>query len=397
VPVDTVSTDESSAVPPAFGLATGAADDDAPLARVWGRVWPELHRSLRAHSIFIGIIFVHVMAALVLPPLYGVTAPYSPLTYFSTMLVLTGVAVGVFLAFYSAAVAIAVRPKRLWAYLRRELGEKVFTVERLCFALPMLVLFPIFSATFSYFKTAIPYFHPYSWDSQFAEWDRMLHGGVEPWVLLQPIVGYPIVTALLSMGYRLWFGITYGLVLWLVIDTRHPRLRMRYLLTFMLIWMLSGNLAAILLASAGPAFYGRVTGLVGADPFTPLMAYLHAANEHYVVPALPIQEMLWTWYAHGVNEAGAGISAMPSLHVGIAFSFFLLGRAVSRRWAFLGAVYAGIILVSSVHLAWHYAIDGYVAILMTWAIWAFVGWLLERPAIVRLLWADRPPAHIGDR
>lgn len=378
--IGTVSPDDVSRAPHAFD----------PSARLWQGVFSELIRSLRAHTIFIGIVFAHVLAALVLPPLFGVSIPYSPWTYVTTIAVLTGVAVGVFLLFYAAAVAIAVRPKRLWPYLRAELAAKVLTVERLCLALPTLVVFPIFAATFSYFKTTIPAFHAFAWDQRFAEWDRLLHGGHDPWSLLQPVLGYPIVTALLSVGYRLWFGVTYGVVLWMVIDTRNKRLRMRYLLTFVLIWILLGNLAGTLLSSAGPAFYGRVTGL--ADPFTPLMDYLKYASAHAAVPALDIQDMLWSWYSSGTIVPGAGISAMPSLHVAVAFSFFLLGCSVSRKVALCGGLYAGAIMLASVHLAWHYAIDGYVSMLCTWLIWLGVGWLLKRPRVAWLLWGDSRPA-----
>src|SRR5215470_1978216 len=100
-----------------------------------------MRRSLRAHSIFIGIILAHALAAVILPPICGATVPYSPLTYVSTIVTLTGLAAGVFVIFYSVAVVIAVRPKRLWAHLGQELSEKVFTVERLSLALPTLFFF----------------------------------------------------------------------------------------------------------------------------------------------------------------------------------------------------------------------------------------------------------------
>ena len=369
---------------------TDIGADAARLARGFG---PELLRSVRAHSIFIAIVFLHLVAALVLPPLFGVTTPYSPWGYFTTIATLTVVACAVFLVFYSVAVAVLVRPPQLWPYLWAELSGKVVTVERLCLALPTLAVFPIFAATFSYFKTTVPIFHPFAWDPTFADWDRMLHFGHDPWQLLQPILGFPAITALLSVGYRLWFGVTYGVVLWMLIETRNQRLRMRYLLTFVLTWILVGNLAATFLSSAGPAFYGRVTGLT--DPFAPLLAYLREAGHHAAVVAPDIQDMLWNWYLSGSEVPGAGISAMPSMHVAMAFSFFLLGCAVNRRVALFGGLYALLIFLGSIHLGWHYAIDGYAGAACTSLIWVSVGWLLRRPSIAWLLWGDSQPAGSG--
>jgi membrane-associated phospholipid phosphatase len=170
---------------------------------------------------------------------------------------------------------------------------------------------------------------------------------------------------------------------WQAVSLGRPRLRLQYLLTTLLLWALVGNLAATLLSSAGPVYFARVTGL--PDPFAPLMAYLRQANEVVPVMSLQVQDMLWQAYSGNTTDIGAGISAMPSLHVATSFSYVLVGFAV-RRW--LGIVLAGfaaVILIGSVHLGWHYAIDGYVGILCTVAIWFSVGWLLDRPAVARLL------------
>src|SRR5215470_4267737 len=103
---------------------------------------------------------------------------------------------------------------------------------------------------------------------------------------------------------------------------------MRYLITFVLLWVLLGNVAATLLSSAGPVYYGRVTGL--PDPFAPLIAYLHQASTVVWLPALDVQDMLWQSYAHRSLGIGAGISAMPSLHVATSFCSVLLGFAINR-------------------------------------------------------------------
>jgi hypothetical protein len=343
-------------------------------------------RSLREHSLFIGVILLHALAAALLPPLLGVSTRYAPTYYGLTFVGLTLIALIVFCMTYSVVVMIAERPQRLLAHLWNELTGKLLTVDRLCAALPVLLFFPLFAATFSYLKSAIPHIQPFSWDPTFAEWDRLLHGGYHPWELLQPLLGHPYVTTLLNAGYHLWFGFAYGVILWQMADRRRPRLRMQYLLTFLLLWILIGNLAATLFSSAGPVYYGRVTGL--ADPFAPLMEYLHAATAVSPVPALEIQDLLWGWYEHDKFIPGAGISAMPSMHLAIAFSFVLLGFATSRMFGIVFGVFAIVILIGSVHLGWHYALDGYVAILATWVIWIAVGWLLDRPLVARLLWTE---------
>jgi hypothetical protein len=42
------------------------------------------------------------------------------------------------------------------------------------------------------------------------------------------------------------------------------------------------------------------------------------------------------------------------------------------------AGFCAVILFGSVHLGWHYAVDGYFSIIATVAIWKIVGWALSR-------------------
>jgi hypothetical protein len=284
---------------------------------------------------------------------------------------------------YVTYVLVCVRPPRLTHYLWTEITGRYATVERICWALPVFLLFPLFASTFTYFKAAIPLFHPVAWDERLAAWDRALHGGHAAWEWLQPVFGHPYATAFVNTLYHLWFFVTYGVLVWQALSLVRPRLRMQYLLTTLLLWSLVGNLAATLLSSAGPVYFARVTGL--ADQFAPLMAYLHQANDVVPVMALQVQDMLWQAYSGNGAGIGEGISAMPSLHVATAFSYALVGFAVRRWLGILFAGFAAFIMVGSVHLGWHYAIDGYAGILATLVIWFAVGWLLDRPVVARLL------------
>ena len=51
------------------------------------------------------------------------------------------------------------------------------------------------------------------------------------------------------------------------------------------------------------------------------------------------------------------------------------------------AAYAGVILLGSVHLGWHYAVDGYAAIGIALACWWIAGvlarWTMAQPATKR--------------
>jgi hypothetical protein len=206
-------------------------------------------------------------------------------------------------------------------------------------------------------------------------------------VWLQPLFGYPFVTDAIDQLYLAWFYVGGIMLFWQMLSLRRPRLRMQFFLSIVLIWILLGNVAAIALSSAGPCYYGRVTGL--PDPFTPLMDYLRGADDEVFLWALLIQEELWTSSLDPSAGVLHGISAMPSLHVAAAFCYTLAGFTVSRRLGLALGLFTAIVLIGSVHLGWHYAIDGYAGMLGAYVIWRAVGWFLDRPAIARFLWGER--------
>jgi len=82
---------------------------------------------------------------------------------------------------------------------------------------------------------------------------------------------------------------------------------------------------------------------------------------------------LLTAYTSGRPDLGGGISAMPSMHVAFVTlnAFFLNG--FGRRWAVAGWSFAALILFGSVYTGWHYAVDGYLSILVVSVIWYLTG------------------------
>jgi len=110
--------------------------------------------------------------------------------------------------------------------------------------------------------------------------------------------------------------------------------------------------------------------MLGNHHFADQMDYLNRANTHWPIMSLEVQKQLIAWYAAGSAELGRGISAMPSMHVSLAFLFFLAARRVHRVMGIVFGLYAAVILIGSVHLAYHYAVDGYLSIVTTALLWA---------------------------
>jgi PAP2 superfamily len=236
-------------------------------------------------------------------------------------------------------------------------------------AIVILVALIAFMPAFSAMKSAVPVFNNYSWDSTFIEFDRRLHGR-DAWRLLQPLVGYPMVTSFLSGLYHLWLMLLYFGTFYFLLH-KNPVLRQRYFISYLLCWSIIGAGLAIVFSSVGPCF---VEPIVGRTDFAPLMDYLKAADQQYPVLVLNVQDLLLARHQDADSGLGSGITAMPSMHVAQAFLFFLAARHISRRAAWIFGIFFAAIMVGSVHLAYHYAVDGYVAIIATAFIWKCSGW-----------------------
>ncbi|HEY0625764.1 MAG TPA: phosphatase PAP2 family protein [Allosphingosinicella sp.] len=245
--------------------------------------------------------------------------------------------------------------------------------ERLILAAPAVLTLIVFLPAFSALKSAIPAFSPFSFDPQFIALDRAIHG-TDPWRLIHPLVGYPFVSFLLNGAYHLWILLLYIGALLVAGWVERPEVRLQFLISYVLCWALVGSLAAIGFSSVGPCFYDD---FYGSDYFSPLMNYLADADRVYPLAALDVQQQLLEWAALGSHGLGRGITAMPSMHLSIACLFAVLGWRISVGWGVGLTAFMILILLGSVHLGYHYAVDGYAAIIATAAIWQGVGWCLR--------------------
>lgn len=237
---------------------------------------------------------------------------------------------------------------------------------RLIAGLPMLGVLIVFMPFFSKMKAMIPLFNAYTWDEVFIAWDRALFLGHDAWEVLQPVFGFPLITAILALLYQLWFLLIYPGCLFFCFYQADDLTRRRFFLGFVLAWTVIGGAMATALASVGPCF---LEPILGNTHFSAQMAYLNGANEQIPVMTLSVQQMLIDWFHADSRGLGSGITAMPSMHIAMAFLYYLAMRHVSKRAGQFFFAFFVLIFIGSVHLAYHYAVDGIVSVIVTSAIW----------------------------
>jgi hypothetical protein len=354
------------------GLQTGAVPSRGFLAL--------LRTSISAHAIYWAIIIVYYAGFLMLLRLRPDIEPASFLLmalgfiFISMPFMFFGLAI---MRFYH--IARHVRPERPIAALSADLKRYVTDRRRLAHGLPMVVVMMLFMYVFVQLKASIPLLNPFAWDTAFADLDKALHFGHHPWELMQPVFGYAPVSFLININYNAWFAAMWMVWVFFAFSEKTSEIRTRFFLTYFIVWIVGGSLLAIYYASAGPAFYGRL-GLA-PDPYAGLMAYLHAVNDIVPVWAVNMQDFLWQGYV--AQSPIEGISGMPSMHNGSALLFALAVFRVNRAAGWVLTAHALFIFLGSVHLAWHYAVDAYLAWALTYAVWLATGpvarWWEARP------------------
>lgn len=342
----------------------------------------DLRRELRLFVLVAAILAAYAAIVTAYAAANGQLGLLLNATVRSAVLLIWGIAFAFVFLTYLLDLVLRRRPARPLLLMAQELRAGVLRsdllVARATIALGLLCLLIFFTP----FKVMIGHTRGFPYDAALQRFDRLLFGGHDPWELTHALFGSLPATAVLNTAYSLWFAMVWLGVIYLMLRPQLTRLRAHYLVAFLLTWIIVGSFAAYFLASAGPCYYERAFG----DPhFRPLMDRLHmidlglkAFAPGFGIEALRVQDMLWNSYVAKREFLGGGISAMPSMHVSMAVLMACGGRQLGRKPGWLLAIFAALVWIGSVHLGWHYALDGAVALGLTLAIWRLSGWLVDR-------------------
>ena len=340
-----------------MGTPTHSISPPPSLRHVWRQDWP-CYASLLAYIAF--------SAALVI----GTGREFEPARYSVEYLTTLSTLLLVWLMMVACLRAI----KRNPAHPLYEIpaAARSLLTPQLLVGLASLVIVPVFMNSFLAVKKMMPLWQGYVWDVRLADIDQRLHGGHDPWNLLIPWLSSKPVVFIIQICYEsVWFLAASFSPVILAVSDIPGHIKRCFFYTYVLSWVVLGNVLAAIYMSAGPAFYGVFTS--DTTRFAAIRPFLEQHNYGYQ-SAADLQGLLLAARAHG-NDIGVGdISAFPSMHLSMAVLIVLLLTALSRRWLWPGVFFILVIQIGSVLLGWHYAIDGYVSIIGTILIWQGVSW-----------------------
>ncbi len=226
----------------------------------------------------------------------------------------------------------------------------------------------IFNTAFTLVKTSLPFLIPFYADPYFADIDNFLHFGIDPYRIVHAIDEILQINSLFFLYSTTWLvPALFFPVLVVTFDDDTQRIE-RYFILYITAWVFIGNIAALIGMSAGSVFHDRI---YGGDRFADLsdVLFLSGVSADLIGK---IQAFLWEVYQNHGQAAGSGISAFPSVHVAMAMVMALYLFDRSRILGGLGISFTILTLFLSVYTGYHYAIDGYVSIIVIFATWRFL-------------------------
>ena len=242
------------------------------------------------------------------------------------------------------------------------LEVKVRMKERAPLLLLPALMLPVFLIGYTASKCAIAFLVGYTWDAFWANADRAIFGD-DAWRLA--------LSALGTSNIQLWtwcYAVAWGSVFLISANAIAWYASKRFVGVFFTAmlgtWLIGGCLMAYAVSAAGPVFAPMFDPSL-ADRFKPLQDFLEGAlgngpigfSQHYLARAV---------HEH-VAAKGAGVSAMPSMHLATVSVYILAARRT--KWLIPAVVFWLLIFVLSAYFGFHYWVDGIAAVIVAAGCW----------------------------
>ncbi len=243
---------------------------------------------------------------------------------------------------------------------------------------------------FLHLKHVILFIHFNNFDLTFWNLDRTIHFGIQPniWLLERYGSNFDFAT-LFDQVYKWYFKYLILVSIFFLLEIRGRELTEKFFLAYTLLWGI-GGLSYLIMPTDGPCY--AILGPhsvpkeeqqhVFSFPVTSEVpaSYVKAYNDSRIWIAKVYQEKLWHHrhrFLAGKELPGDfyGIAAMPSLHVAAVTMVAIFLFTASPPAGFFAIIFAVMVFIGSVFLQWHYAIDGYVGILLAISVsWVSLKW-----------------------
>ena len=211
-------------------------------------------------------------------------------------------------------------------------------------------------------KVIVPFLNPQLFDGPLARLDSAIHFGLNPGPFALGLFPWPVFLRAIDAYYGAFVPLTVAGMSWFLTAPSRPE-RARFAAGFALLW-LAGAWGYVALPTLGPC-------------------YVYAADYAGAASSLPLQaatqKLLMTHYTALLGAAARGetmrilpvlgIGAMPSLHVAAHAFLALFARKRSGPLFLLFTVATLLTFWGSLVTGWHYAVDGYVGLLLAVLCW----------------------------
>ena len=217
-------------------------------------------------------------------------------------------------------------------------------------------------------KILVPFLNPRLLDPALARLDAVLHFGLNPGPFALALFPWPPLWRAVDVYYATFVPLTVAGLAWFLTTPSFPE-RARFASGFALLWI-GGAWLYVACPSLGPC-YVFPADWAEADRSFPLQgamqnllmghyrALLSAAARHETMRVIPL----------------LGIGAMPSLHVAAhAFLAFFAWKRCRPLGLFFAAATV-LTFYGSLVTGWHYAVDGYVGLLLAFVCWRLGEWM----------------------